>query len=293
MKANFRKINTSVEQLFHIRKEERSHFYDHWHFHEMLELVVILKGEGQRFIGDSVETFSKGDVILVGSKLPHVWRSNPPQNLDEIKTKCISIIIQFPPNFLGAPFLDLVESKKINALFKNAEMGISFINNTSEILIKKIKKLLPLKGMERLLLFLEILHIASISNEYRLLASPLFKETIFKSDVKINRVFEFVMDHFSNPITLDEVAKVASMNKTAFCRYFKNRTNKTFTFFLNEIRIGYACKLIHEEKYSISEAAYLSGYNSPSHFNKQFHLIKNMSPSEFAIKTKAPQEELV
>ncbi|MCK0158253.1 AraC family transcriptional regulator [Cellulophaga sp. F20128] len=281
MKANFRKINTSIEQAFHIRKDERTHFYDNWHFHEMLELVVILKGEGQRFIGDSVETFLKGDVILVGSKLPHVWRSNPPKNLNDTKTHCTSIIIQFSPGFLGPSFLDLFESKKLNELFKNAERGMSFFNYTSKILIRKIKKLLPLMGMERLLLFIEILHIASMSNEYRLLASSLFKETIFKGDNKINRVFEFVMDNFSNPITLDEVAKVASMNKTAFCRYFKNRTNKTFTSFLNEIRIGYACKLIHEEKYSITEAAYLSGYNSPSHFNKQFRLIKKISPSEF------------
>ncbi|MCF7567496.1 AraC family transcriptional regulator [Sabulilitoribacter arenilitoris] len=281
MKANFRKIKTSPEQAFLIRKDERIHFYDDWHFHEMLELVVILKGKGQRSIGDSIESFSKGDVILLGSKLPHVWRSNPPKNLNDVKSKCVSIIIQFPPNFIGSSFLNLSESKKLNELFKNAEMGISFINNTSKILIKKVKKLILLKGMARIVLFLEILHIASISKEYRLLASPLFKETIFKSDLKINKVFEFVMDNFSNPITLDEVAKVGLMNKTAFCRYFKNRTNKTFTGFLNEIRIGYACKLIQEEKYSLKEAAYLSGYNSPSHFNKQFHRIKNMSPSDF------------
>ncbi|WP_034044704.1 AraC family transcriptional regulator [Wocania ichthyoenteri] len=286
MKANFRKINSSIEQAFHIRKDERTHFYDNWHFHEMLELVVILNGEGERYIGDSIENFSKGDVILVGSKLPHVWRSNPPQDIDKVKTKCVSIIIQFSPSFLGSDFLSLAESKKLKELFINAEMGICFINKTSKILIKKIKKLLSLNGMERLLLFLEILHIASKSNEYKLLASPLYKETIFKSDLKINRVFEFVMDNFSDPITLDDAAKQASMNKTAFCRYFKNKTNKTFTSFLNEIRIGYACKLIHEEKYSITEAAYLSGYNSPSHFNKQFRLIKKVSPSEFYTNAK-------
>lgn len=247
----------------------------------MLELVVILEGEGQRFIGDSVESFLKGDVILVGSKLPHVWRSNPPNDTKKNKKKCVSIIIQFPPDFIGSSFLGLSESKEINTLFKNAEMGISFLNKTSKTLISKIEKLLTQNGMERLISFLEILHIASTSKEYRLLASPLFKESVFKSDLKINRVFEFIMDNFTNSITLDDVADVAMMNKTAFCRYFKYRTNKTFTTFLNEIRIGYACKLIHEEKYSLKEAAYLSGYNSPSHFNKQFRIIKNVSPSTF------------
>ena len=278
MKANFRKLENPIEQAFHIRKDMRTHFDDKWHFHEMLEFVVILQGSGKRYIGDSIETFSKGDVILVGGKLPHVWRSNPKKK-NTLKMKSSSIIIQFSSDFLGDKFLDLPESGNLKDLFKKAEMGISFKEETSKKLIGKITNLLKLEGMERLLLFLDILHLASKTTEYKLLASPLFKETIFNSDLKINKVFEFVMDNFSNPITLDEVAEVASMNKTAFCRYFKNRTKKTFSSFLNEIRIGYACKLIREEKYTITEAAYLSGYNSPSHFNKQFRLTKNISPN--------------
>ncbi len=281
MKANFRKLEKPIEKAFHIRKDVRTHFDDNWHFHEMLEFVTILKGKGKRFVGDSIETFSKGDVILVGEKLPHVWRSAPPKDSDSAKMQCSSIVIQFSSDFLGERFLELPESVKLKELFTNAEMGISFKGTTSGQLINKIKNLLRVEGMERLMQFLNILHFASKSKEYKLLATPLFKETIFKSDVKINRVFEYVMDNFSNPITLDEVSEVASMNKTAFCRYFKNRTKKTFSSFLNEIRIGYACKLILEEKYSITEAAYLSGYNSPSHFNKQFRLFKKVSPSEF------------
>ncbi|WP_218597671.1 AraC family transcriptional regulator [Polaribacter sp. NJDZ03] len=281
MKANFRKLEKPTESAFHIKKDVRTSFDDKWHFHEMLELVVILKGSGKRFVGDSIETFSKGDVILVGKKLPHVWRSNPQKKKNSLKMKCSSIIIQFSPDFLGTTFLNLSESDKLKKLFKNAEMGISFQNETRKKLIEKIKRLIELEGMERLLFFLDILHFSSKSEEYSLLASPLFKETIFKSDLKINNVFEYIMDNFSNSITLDEVAQVASMNKTAFCRYFKKRTKKTFSSFLNEIRIGYACKLIREEKYNITEAAYLSGYNSPSHFNKQFRLIKKTSPTEF------------
>lgn len=286
MKANFRKLENPIEQAFHIRKDVHTHFEDKWHFHEMLEFVVILQGSGKRYIGDSIETFSKGDVILVGSKLPHVWRSKPEKN-KTLQKKSSCIIIQFSKDFLGSNFLNLSESIFLKELFKKAEMGISFQNEAKNILIEKITKLFEKEGMERLLLFLDILHLASKTTQYRLLASPLFKETIFKSDLKINRVFEFVMDNFSNPIALDEVAEVASMNKTAFCRYFKKRTKKTFSSFLNEIRIGYACKLIREDKYTITEAAYLSGYNSPSHFNKQFRLIKNISPSEFHQNSKA------
>jgi AraC-like DNA-binding protein len=281
MKANFRKLEDPIGQAFHIRKDKLTHFNDKWHFHDMLELVVILKGHGKRFVGDSIETFSKGDVILVGEKLSHVWRSDPPKKINPSKMKCSAIIIQFPSTFLGTKFLELPESVKLKELFKNAERGISFQNETGKKMTDKIEKLLEFEGMQRLLSFLDILYLASKSTEYRLLATPSFKETIFNGDLKINLVFQYVMDNFSNPITLDEVADIASMNKTAFCRYFKNRTKKTFSSFLNEIRIGYACKLIREDNCTITEAAYLSGYNSPSHFNKQFRLIKNISPSKF------------
>lgn len=281
MKANFRKLEDPIGQAFHIRKDNLTHFNDKWHFHDMLELVVILKGHGKRFVGDSIENFSKGDVILVGEKLSHVWRSNAPKNINSSKMKCSAIIIQFPSTFLGSKFLELPESVKLKELFKNAERGISFQDETGKKLTEKVERLPQLEGMERLLSFLDILNLASHSNDYKLLATPLFKETIFNSDLKINKVFEYIMDNFSNPITLDEVAEIVSMNKTAFCRYFKNRTKKTFSSFLNEIRIGYACKLIREDNYGITEAAYLSGYNSPSHFNKQFRLIKKISPSKF------------
>ena len=286
MKANFRKLKSPIEQAFHIRKDERKCFDDNWHFHEMLEFVVIMKGTGKRYIGDSIETFSKGDVILVGEKLPHVWRSMVLESDGMSKKKCSSIIIQFSSDFLGSKFLELTESNEIKELFKRAEMGISFQNKTRKIIEGKIKDLLKYDGMERLIKLLEVLRIASKSNEYKLLASPLFKEVIYKSDVKINRIFEYVMDNFSNPISLDNVASIASMNKTAFCRYFKKRTEKTFSAFLNEIRIGYACKMISEENHTITEAAYSSGYNSPSNFNKQFRLIKGISPSEFYNNTK-------
>lgn len=281
MKANYRKLEDPVGQAFHIRKDKLTHFNDKWHFHDMLELVVILKGHGKRFVGDSIETFSKGDVILVGEKLSHVWRSDPAKNINSSKMKCSAIIIQFSSSFLGTEFLELPESVKLRELFKKAERGISFQNGTGKKMTEKIEKLLEFDGMERLLLFIDILYFAAKSSEYRLLTTPLFKDTIFNGDLKINQVFEYIMDNFSNPITLDEVAEIASMNKTAFCRYFKNRTKKTFSTFLNEIRIGYACKLIREDNCAMMEAAYLSGYNSPSHFNKQFRLIKKVSPSKF------------
>src|SRR5690606_34681590 len=117
-----------------------------------------------------------------------------------------------------------------------------------------------------------------------LLASPWFVDTIVDSDPKINKIFGYVMDHFTESVELNTAAELVGMNKAAFCRYFKKRTKKTFSEFLNEVRIGHACKLISQDNLGITESAYLSGYNSPSYFYKQFKNIKGVSPTEYQSK---------
>lgn len=284
MKANYHKLNNPIEQAFHIRKDIRKYFDDTWHFHDMLELVYIEQGVGGRYIGDSIDSFSEGEVVLLGAKLPHVWKSNFLGDGQPKLTECVSIVIQFPKDFLGTSFLQLPESKSINILFKRAERGIVFQKKTKEKLAEKISSLLEYDGMDRLIKFIDLLQFASRSNDYELLASPMFIDNIFNDDPKINKVFGYVMENFTDDVKLSTAASVAGMNKTAFCRYFKKRTKKTFSSFLNEVRIGHACKLIREDEMQITEAAYLSGYNSPSYFHKQFKFIKGVSPSTYQTK---------
>lgn len=284
MKANYHKLNSPIEQAFHIRKDIREFFDDTWHFHDMLELVYIERGVGGRYIGDSIDSFSDGEVILLGSKLPHVWKSNFLEEGQSKITKCVSIVIQFPIDFLGTTFLQLPESNNINILFKRAERGIAFRKKAKKILAKKISSLLEYDGMDRLIKFIDLLQFASLAKDYELLASPMFIDTIFNNDPKINKVFGYVMDNFTDDVKLNAAASIAGMNKTAFCRYFKKRTKKTFSAFLNEVRIGHACKLIREDEIPITVAAYLSGYNSPSYFHKQFKLIKGVSPTTYQTK---------
>ena len=273
MKANYNKLNSPIDHAFHIRKDEVYSFNDKWHYHDMLELVYIIKGNGERYIGDSIASFHSGDIVLVGSKLPHVWNSKTTHKTK----KCSAIVIQFSANFLGDKFLTLPEFTQIKALFQKAKRGISF----NEKIAKKITALMDYTGMERLTNFISLLQYMAITKEYSLLASPHFIDTIYGNDKKINSAFEFIMTHFMYDIKLVNIASEIGMNKTAFCRYFKNKTKKTFSSFLNEVRIGYACKLIREDYSDIQTAIYKSGYNSPSYFYKNFKIITGVSPTEY------------
>lgn len=94
------------------------------------------------------------------------------------------------------------------------------------------------------------------------------------------------MDHFKEEIRIEEVADLASMSYSGFCRYFKNRTKKNFSHFVNEIRIGYACKRLIESDISVSSVCYESGFNNLANFNKQFKNIVKTTPYQFQQKNK-------
>jgi AraC-like DNA-binding protein len=285
MKANHNKLITPSNHAFHIRKDIVKSFNDKWHFHDMLELVYIIKGNGERYIGDSIDSFNDGDIVLVGSKLPHVWRSLP--NLKNKKLKKNSaIVIQFPADFLGDKFLELSESTHLKALFQKAQRGIVFNTTIHKKLGVEIANLLNYKGMKRLTHFITLLYKMAITNDYTLLASPHFIDTIYRNDEKINTAFEYIINNFIHDIKLSDIASEVGMNKTAFCRYFKNKTKKTFTNFLNEVKIGYACKLLREDHSDIQTTIYKCGYSSPSYFYKNFKDITGISPTEYQVPFK-------
>ncbi len=167
-------------------------------------------------------------------------------------------------------------------LLDKAKRGIKFSGATNKIIIEKINKMMHHIGFERILIFLEVLQLLSRQKNYVLLSSQAYLST-FKEirNSKILPVYDFVMNNFKENIRLEEVAKIANMNASSFSRYFANNQKKTFTQFLNEVRIGYACKLLIEEKANITGACYECGYHNVSNFNRQFKIIKKKSPSEF------------
>jgi AraC-like DNA-binding protein len=270
---------------FTVRKDVVPYFHIPWHYHPELELTLILKGAGTRFVGDSIEPFHDGDLVMVGENLPHFWQNDIVyyKNTPNLRTE--AIVIHFLSDFTGADFIHLPELKDIRSLLERASQGVKVWGNTQKIITKKMKGMLKLNGMERMLTLLSILHLMAESVDFSLLSSQGFIHSYQSSDAaRINRVHEYIMSHFKESVTLEDVAAVANMTPTAFCRYFKARTRKTFSKFLNEIRIGYACKLLSEGKMNITQICYESGFNHLSNFNLQFKSIMQTSPYKYQSK---------
>jgi len=275
---------SSDSQSFSVRKNSHPYFLKIWHFHPELELVYILKSDGTRFIGDSITKFEKGDLVLIGKNLPHMWLNDPIYFEENSKLKAEAIAIHFKEDFLGKAFFNTPEMNQITSLLKKSRYGISFSDINPKIL-KNIKKLLKEKGFKKTILFLTILNQLSKHKNYSILTSKNYVRSLsLKESRGLNKIYEYLFENFSNPIKLEDVAAIANMNPSAFSRYFKRTNGKTLTKYINEIRIGYACRKLIEDEISISETCYECGYNSISNFNKQFKAITNLTPSEYIIK---------
>ncbi len=281
MKAILQKVPTSVHASFAIQEFRLPHFYIPWHFHPELELVLVLKSEGRRFIGDSFKNFCPGDLVLLGSNIPHWYRNDAAYYEDNSQLEAASIVIQFNENFLGDTFLSIPEALAIKKLLHKAQMGLEIHGQTREQVTHMMQEILHLSGMDKLLDFLSILNILSTSEEYDTLSNQGSVGINAEDSVRINTIYEYVMKNFKNPISIGEVSKLVYMCPATFCRYFKKRTRKTFIYFVNEIRIGQACKLLIEKDLSIAEIGFASGYNNISYFNRQFKTIKKLTPQAF------------
>ncbi|QOD61987.1 AraC family transcriptional regulator [Polaribacter haliotis] len=272
--------NTAIS----VRINSYPNFLKIWHYHPELELVTILKSKGTRFIGDSIKKFQPKDVVLIGKNLPHMWLNDANYFEENSKLKAEAISVHFKENFLGDSFLDLPEMKSISQLFEKAKQGIYF-KNVPKKLRQDIKALTTSSDFYKTHQFIDILHKLSNHKSYKLLASSGYINSLQKEDSTLsNQVIGYIFKNFNQEISLSSVAQIANMNTAAFSRSFKRVHRKTFSKYVNEIRIGYACKLLQENELNIATIGYESGFNNLSNFNRQFKKIKNISPSSYLKK---------
>ncbi|MBA4850689.1 AraC family transcriptional regulator [Emticicia sp. BO119] len=283
MQAILRKVNISTDYSFLSRKDELHYLYDKWHFHPELELTHIVHSKGTRFVGDSIEEFEEGDMVLLGAYLPHVWKNDASYFNDNPSLKATAQVIQFLPDCFGKDFLNLKELENIKWLLEKAKRGLKISGHSKTEVLALFNKLFEsTNGVQRIVLLLQILEIIAMSDEVNFLSSEGFVESYhrFGADT-INHIYEFTLSHFNRKILIEEAATIANMSVPNFCRYFKNRTQKTYIQFLTEVRIGYACRMLIENRKSIQQIAFDCGFYNLSNFNRSFRLLKKQKPTEY------------
>ncbi|WP_282124388.1 AraC family transcriptional regulator [Algibacter mikhailovii] len=252
-----------------------------WHYHPEFELIYIPQSHGIRFVGDSVSQFTPGDLVLVGSYLPHLWRNDLSYYQSGSKLEVKTIITKFTKDFLGNDLFNKTEFYEIKKLLDESKYGISFEKDLAEKLHSDFIELPELSDTEKHIKLLGILNKLSLSKNKTVLSSSDMRQSTTESSERIDSVLKYISDNYASNIGLDDVASVACMTTNSFCRFFKKTTNKSFTQFLNEIRIRNASRILVQENLPVSDVCYIVGFNSITNFNKQFKQIMGATPKNF------------
>jgi len=282
MKLEQTKITSYTNTTVSVLNREESFFQSPFHSHPELELVYVKESFGKRIIGNSVMPFEPGDMVFLGSDLPHVWLNDEMYYQGISTLKANAIVVYFSKDIFGPAFYELKETQKINELFFQAGKGISIIGKTNKQIAKKLEKLILKKDFEVIIGLFEILSMLSESQDRVYINNEAYS-TAHKDSKKdrLSEVFQYVNENYKKDIVLIEIAAIANMTPTSFCRMFKLKTKKSFVEYLNEIRVSKACKFLLETDLSMSEIAYECGYKTASNFNKLFKKFMGMTPSEF------------
>ena len=272
MKATLEYITKSDSQSFEAFVYNEKHFDAPWHFHPYYELTYIEKGSGIRYVGDNIEKFSEGELVMLGTNLPHCWKDTGSPNVK-------SVIIQWQDDFLGLGWKRKPEFAKIAGLLKRSGKGLKFSKEVSDKIQLRMKMVVEASDFERMATFLEILNQLSKIIDYEILSKSGFKaSTTEQSTNRINKVYDFVASNYKSKIKLAEIASVLALSEEAFCRFFKKTLNKSFVTYVNEYRINMACRLLLETDKQVSEIAFACGYDSLPFFYRQFKKVVKTSP---------------
>jgi AraC-like DNA-binding protein len=283
IKAHLLKVANPTLKSFSIRHDYLPYFYNQYHYHPEVELLFIQEGTGTQFVGDSIQRFEGGDLLLIGSDCPHYLRSDNKYFSGDPNLYVSALVIHFNPSIFGKDFLALLENRHIDQLLEKSKKGLRILGSLKSEITEIMKKMIVSNKGNMMLALYALLDLLASVNEYELLGTRIMEgDHNDKETERINAIYTYAAKHFKRKISIEEIAGVAHLSANSFCRYFKNKTKKNFSHFLNEIRVEYACKKIRENQLQVTQVGYEAGFNNFVNFNNAFKKITGKTPTQYA-----------
>ena len=284
MKPQLLKIAGETTHSFRARQDKQCNINSRWHYHPEVEMIHFHKGSGTQFVGDSITRFTAGDIVLIGSNLPHHWKFDESE-ADEADPRPYSTVIHFFDDLLGDTFMNLPENKIIKTTLDHASRGFQVVGGARQHIGELMQDILITDGPKKILALIALLIAVAECTEKRPLSSLGFSPNFEEADKdRIHSIYEYSLTNFKNKIPLEDIAEIANLSPNSFCRYFKLKTRKTYSQFINEIRIGHACKLLIENKINVKQICYESGFNNFSSFHAIFKSVTGKTPLHYQHK---------
>jgi AraC-like DNA-binding protein len=281
MKPVLEHLPKENEESFVVKYFDYSSYPTPWHYHPEYELVLVTESTGKRFIGDNITNFMPGNLAFIGPNLPHTYQNDEAYLQPKSKLRAKSIVIHFSEESLGKDFLKLPESLPVKSLFNKSLKGIDIAGQTNTIIAKKLEDILTLSGLKRWFCLMDILVILAESKDL----IPICKTSLIgnneKESKRLSVVMNWILQEYEKEIRVAEAAAMCGMSENAFSRFFSQRTRKTFSGYITELRLHKACKLLKENELSVTSICYDCGFNNVSNFNRQFLKEYKMSPVKY------------
>ncbi|HVR35249.1 MAG TPA: AraC family transcriptional regulator [Methylomirabilota bacterium] len=279
VRAPYYQVASLAQESFRLLEIRGAYAGCSWHFHPECQLGLVISGRGQRVVGDNVCPIHPGEVVLLGSNLPHVWRYD---NTGPGEPPVHAIVVHFHDDFAGSEFFRKPELRDVRLLLARAALGLQVNGRTRDEASARIQGMLRHEGFTRMLDLFSVLHLLATSAELTTLCSAGFQPLSADLEVeRLRRVCAHVQAHMNDPLPRDEAAALAHLSPSAFSRFFKAHTGKTFHEFVNEVRIGHACRLLMEPEFNVTEVALQCGFADITSFNRSFRRLKRTTPTDY------------
>jgi len=278
MKPIYEKLTHSPDEGFSLKEIHGPACDCPWHFHSESELILTRRSRGYRMVGDNITWLEPGDLVFIGANLPHMYQHHV---LSRGEKPADCLLLQFEEASWSG-LLQLPALVPVQKLLRRAAFGLQFTGRTRDEVAELMARMLRLRGLKRIAAFLQVLDVLAASRTAKAIASPGFSFSANPyAEKRINQACDFIAGRLGQPISLVQVARLVHMSEGAFSRFFHTHLGKTFPQFVNELRVGRACRFLAETEMPIIEVALECGYPNLSNFNRQFRRLKGVNPREF------------
>ena len=280
--VSFERVEQTADTSFSVVAYANPFFAAPLHIHPEYELILIEEGDGLSFVGDSVRKLAPGDFMLIGKELPHLWLSADIYYEKDSSLVSRSVYAQFKDTLFPQEMCVMPELKEINRLLEVSQRGILFGGRNLEDMKAAFRLLTGAHGFWKWRGMMDLLYRLSTECQVVKLSSEQYaRDCLCRDDRIIRKAHEYMNRHYQDNVALSDIADYSGMNASALCRYYKRHTGRTLFTYLSELRISYAAKLLMNRSFTVGQVAYACGYNSLSHFNRQFKTIVGLTPSEY------------
>ncbi|RBL91392.1 AraC family transcriptional regulator [Chitinophaga flava] len=276
-------VPVAIDKSIILQKDVLPYFYPYLHRHQEVQLTWVQQGEGTLVADNNMHAFRPNDIFWLGANQPHIFKSDPSYFLPRNRKKVMAQTLFFNSDGALSALFNLPEMKPLKNFVLQQQSGFKVPTPQTTEISACMLRIINTSGPEQLMHFVELLRLLSGYPDIAPLAAVNKKVTVSDHDgIRIGNIYNYIMHHYEQPITLEDAAGQVHMTPHAFCRFFKKHTRRTFVSFLNEVRINEACKKLTDGDYdNIATVAYTTGFNSITNFNRVFKSVTGKSPSQY------------